>query len=105
MPAHILEQLLEKKHKVVTTVRSEEKAAKIRAAHPSLGKDELDVVLVPDIAQAGAFDEVVKTPGLEVVIHTASPFHFNISKPTPPPPPVPPPTRRGGSDAPGSGLT
>ena len=63
---------------MVTTVRSEEKAAKIRAAHPSLGSDDLDVVIVPDIARADAFDEVVKTPGLEAVIHTASPFHFNI---------------------------
>ena len=69
---------MEKKHKVVTTVRSEDKAAKIRAAYASLGKEDLDVVIVPDIAQPDAFDEVVKTPGIEVVIHTASPFHFNI---------------------------
>jgi hypothetical protein len=34
---------------------------------------------VPDIAQPDAFDEVVKTPGLEVVLHTASPFFFNFS--------------------------
>lgn len=34
---------------------------------------------MPDIARPGAFDDVVKTPGLEVVVHTASPFHFNIS--------------------------
>lgn len=37
-------------------------------------------MLVPDIAQEGAFDEVVKIPGLEVVLHTASPFHFKISE-------------------------
>jgi hypothetical protein len=37
-------------------------------------------VIVPDIAKIDAFDEVVKIPGIEVVLHTASPFHFNWSK-------------------------
>ncbi|KAK4242195.1 hypothetical protein C8A03DRAFT_40468 [Achaetomium macrosporum] len=75
--AHILEQLLAKGHSVVTTVRTEEKAAKIREAYPSqAASGALVVAIVPDIAQPDAFDEVVKTPGLEVVLHTASPFHF-----------------------------
>lgn len=63
----------------MTTVRSQEKAQKIHDAHSDLGKDRLDTVIVPDIAQPGTFDEVVKIPGLEVVLHTASPFHFKIS--------------------------
>jgi hypothetical protein len=64
----------------VTTVRSEEKAAKIREAYPSqAASGDLTVAIVPDIAQPDAFDEVVKTPGLEVVLHTASPFFFNFS--------------------------
>lgn len=80
-PAHILDQLLAKGHTVVTTVRSEAKAAKIREAYPSQASSgALSVAIVPDIAQPDAFDEVVKTtPGLEVVLHTASPFHFNFS--------------------------
>jgi len=74
--AHILEQLHAKGHAVVTTVRSEEKAAPIRAAYP----DRVEVVIVPDIAQPDAFDEVInKTQGIEVVLHTASPFHFKFS--------------------------
>ncbi|KAH8178301.1 NAD dependent epimerase/dehydratase family protein [Sarocladium implicatum] len=73
--AHILEQLLEEGHTVTTTVRSEDKAGKIRDAHKDQS-DRLDVVIVPDVAVAGAFDEVCKTPGLEVVMHTASPFHY-----------------------------
>jgi nucleoside-diphosphate-sugar epimerase len=77
--AHILEQLLQKGHEVVTTVRSEEKASKIRENY-SQYKDKLDVQIVPDIAKLDAFDEVVKTPGIEVVLHTASPFHFNFSE-------------------------
>jgi len=85
--AHILEKLLERGHKVVTTVRSEDKAQRIRDAHSDLGDSTLKVVIVPDIAQEDAFDEVVKEPGLEVVLHTASPFHYNWCMfPAPPPP-------------------
>lgn len=64
---------------MVTTVRSQDKAKKIHDAHAGVGKDKLETVIVPDIAKEGAFDEVVKVPGLEVVLHTASPFHFKIS--------------------------
>jgi hypothetical protein len=52
---------------VVTTVRSEDKAAKTREAHPNA---KLSVIIVPDIAKPDAFDQVVKTPGLEVVLHS-----------------------------------
>lgn len=63
----------------MTTVRSEAKAAPIRAAYPDKSADELNIVIVPDIAKPDAFDEVVKIPGIEVVLHTASPFHFKFS--------------------------
>jgi len=78
--AHVLEYLLEHGHSVVTTVRSTEKAQKIKEAHPKIGKDKLDFVIVEDIAQEGAFDNAVKSnPPFEAVIHTASPFHFNVT--------------------------
>ncbi|KAI0161202.1 hypothetical protein GGR57DRAFT_453960 [Xylariaceae sp. FL1272] len=76
--AHVLALLLERGHDVMTTVRSEDKAEKIRAAYPNA---KLAVVIVPDIAQPGAFDEVMQTPGLEYVQHTASPFHYNFTDP------------------------
>jgi nucleoside-diphosphate-sugar epimerase len=76
--AHILEQLVERGHEVVTTVRSEDKAQPIRDAYKGRGK--VEVVIVPDSAQEDAFDEVVKTPGLEAVLHTASPFHYQSSE-------------------------
>ncbi|KAK3683447.1 hypothetical protein B0T22DRAFT_247453 [Podospora appendiculata] len=79
--AHILDQLLSKGHSVVTTVRSEDKAQKIRDAYPQKSAEELNVLIVPDIAKPDAFDEVVKVPGIEVVLHTASPFHFNFTDP------------------------
>lgn len=78
--AHVLEQLLGKGYSVVTTVRSEEKAQKIRDAFKAEA-DRLEVVIVPELSKEDAFDEVVKTPGLDAVIHTASPFHFNWTDP------------------------
>lgn len=72
--AHVLELLLKRGYEVVTTVRSESKASAIRAKYPGA---KLSVSIVPDIAAPGAFDDVMKTPGLEYVQHTASPFHFN----------------------------
>lgn len=78
--AHVLDTLLEHGHSVVTTVRSNEKANKIKEAHPDVGKDRLDFAIVEDIAQEGAFDKaVVSNPPFEAVIHTASPFHFNVT--------------------------
>ena len=39
-------------------------------------------MIVKDIAQEGAFDEAVKSdPPFEAVLHTASPFHFNVTDP------------------------
>ncbi|CRJ94736.1 hypothetical protein BN1723_008575 [Verticillium longisporum] len=78
---HVLEQLIEQGHDAVVTVRSEDKAQKIRDDHKDLAAGRLTVAIVPDIAREDAFDEVVKTPGLEAVLHTASPFHFNFTDP------------------------
>ncbi|WEW60454.1 Glycine-rich RNA-binding protein 2, mitochondrial [Emydomyces testavorans] len=78
--AHVLDTLLERGHSVATTVRSEEKAQRIRDAHPGVPKDKLDFVIVPDIAKPDAFDmAVISNPPFEIVIHTASPFHFRIT--------------------------
>ncbi|CAK7264261.1 methylglyoxal reductase (NADPH-dependent) gre2 [Sporothrix epigloea] len=79
--AHIVEQLLAQGHSVVTTVRTQAKADKIYEAHPDLGKDRLLIELTPDLTHADAFDKVVQTPGIEVVLHTASPFHFRVTDP------------------------
>ncbi|CZT42183.1 related to aldehyde reductase II [Rhynchosporium secalis] len=76
--AHVLDILLQHGHTVITTVRSQAKADKIASAHPSAGSN-LSFKIVEDIAVEGAFDEAVKIDGLEAVIHTASPFHFNVT--------------------------
>lgn len=62
-------------HSVVTTVRSQEKADKIKEAYPDLGKDKLDFAIVRDIAKENAFDRaVISDPPLEVVLHTRARF-------------------------------
>lgn len=61
-------------HTVVTTVRNQDKANRIRALHPTLPKHQLDFAIVPDIAQHGAFDSAVQgNHPFDAVIHTASP--------------------------------
>ena len=78
--AHVLDVLLERGHSVVTTVRSTEKGQKILDNYPKVSKDRLDFVLVEDVAKPGAFDKAVQSkPPFETVIHTASPFHFNVT--------------------------
>jgi hypothetical protein len=41
--------------------------SKIREAYPNA---KLAFVIVPDIAQPGAFNEAVKTPDLDIVLHS-----------------------------------
>lgn len=64
---------------MVTTVRSTSKGDKLIEAHPE-SKGKLSYVIVEDIAKEGAFDEAVKSdPPFEAILHTASPFHFNVT--------------------------
>ncbi|MCJ1277637.1 methylglyoxal reductase (NADPH-dependent) gre2 [Puttea exsequens] len=78
--AHVLDVLLKHGHSVVTTVRSSQKGQIILDNHKTVPKAKLDFTIVEDIAQPGAFDKAVQSdPPFEVVIHTASPFHFNVT--------------------------
>lgn len=79
--SHVLEKLLARGYSVRLTVRSEDKAQKLLAAH-SAHADKLDYVLVPDIIVPGAFDKAVQSdPPLDGILHIASPFHFNVTDP------------------------
>lgn len=65
---------------MVTTVRSTEKGQKILDNHPKVSKDKLDFVIVEDIAKREAFDKAVQSnPPFQIIVHTASPFHFNTT--------------------------
>ncbi|TLD27908.1 NAD dependent epimerase/dehydratase [Venturia nashicola] len=80
--AHVLNVLLERGYAVVTTVRSNLKGDQILAAHPGVSKEQLSYVVVPDIAEKGAFDEAVRSdPPFEYVLHIASPVHHKSEDP------------------------
>ncbi|KAJ5604756.1 hypothetical protein N7510_009910 [Penicillium lagena] len=80
--AHIVDILLQHGFDTVVTVRSEEKGKRIIDAHPDTPKEKLSYVVVKDVAKDGAFDEAVKSnPPFTYVLHTASPFHFNVADP------------------------
>ncbi|KAJ5825105.1 NAD-dependent epimerase/dehydratase [Penicillium robsamsonii] len=80
--AHIVDILLQHGFDTVVTVRSEEKGKRIIEAHPDVPKEKLSYVIVKDVAKDGAFDEAVKSsPPFDYVLHTASPFHFNVQDP------------------------
>ena len=76
--AHCVDALLQSKHSVVITVRSHEKGKKILSNH-NVPESQLSYVIVEDIADPSAFDKaVISDPPFEAVLHTASPFHFNV---------------------------
>ncbi|OSX58892.1 hypothetical protein POSPLADRAFT_1059984 [Postia placenta MAD-698-R-SB12] len=74
----VVKSLLERGYTVRATVRSENKGTHLRKIFASYG-DKLELVTVPDITTAGAFDEAVK--GVDAIEHTASPFHFKADEP------------------------
>ncbi|OAP59805.1 hypothetical protein AYL99_04807 [Fonsecaea erecta] len=77
LAVHCLDALLKRGHNVVVTVRSDEKGHYLQELFK--GKP-VSYTIVRDIAVDGAFDEAVKAdPPFEAVVHTASPFHFNVT--------------------------
>ncbi|KIO31202.1 hypothetical protein M407DRAFT_19821 [Tulasnella calospora MUT 4182] len=76
----ILQALLNQGYNVVGTVRSE---SKIHYLHDKFSKfvDEemLTFAVVQDITVPGAFDEVLKANKFDSVVHTSSPYHWNVT--------------------------
>lgn len=80
--AHCVDYLVQGGHDVVFTVRSDDKGQKILRNHPETPLSRLSYVIVADLAQEDAFDEAIKSePPFDAVLHTASPFHFNVTDP------------------------
>lgn len=75
--AHTIQQLLAKGYSVAGTVRSEEKGQTLSR---QLKSPKFSYEIVKDLEAEGAFDQFVKNhPEATVFLHTASPFHFNIT--------------------------
>ncbi|KAH8705235.1 hypothetical protein BGW36DRAFT_392907 [Talaromyces proteolyticus] len=79
--AHIIADLLSSGYNVVGTVRSQSSAEKVLAAHKSYNREDrlrISTLIVADITIPGAFDNAVKIPGVDSIIHTASPFKLVV---------------------------
>ncbi|THH19273.1 hypothetical protein EW146_g1844 [Bondarzewia mesenterica] len=76
--AWVIRTLLEKGYSVRGTVRSASKGDHLKKLFAQYG-DKFELVVVEDITKVGAFDEAVK--GVDLIFHTASPFHFNVTEP------------------------
>ncbi|KAF7368891.1 D-lactaldehyde dehydrogenase [Mycena venus] len=76
--AWVVRALLEEGFAVRGAVRSVEKGAHLREVFASYD-DRFELVVVPDIAKEGAFDEAVQ--GVDAIEHTASPFHLQADDP------------------------
>lgn len=69
---HVIDVLLKHGHRVVTTVRSQEKAQSIRKVFQGVSQEALDFFIVPNIAVKNAFNGL-DVYGLDAAIHVASP--------------------------------
>jgi len=77
--AHILAKLLLLNYSVVTTVRSPAKAEPIAAKYPDAVKSgQIKFAIVEDITRKGAFDEVLKSEQFDGIMHTSSPFVYDV---------------------------
>ncbi|KAH8995079.1 hypothetical protein EDB86DRAFT_1209824 [Lactarius hatsudake] len=74
----IVKKYLEVGYSVRGTVRSLSKSAFLKEQFAEYGK-RLELVVVDDITKDGAFDEAIKD--VDVIAHTASPFHCNVIDP------------------------
>ncbi|WOO81690.1 Ketoreductase azaE [Vanrija pseudolonga] len=71
--------LLQQGYSVRGTTRNDAKGQWMKEMYKDRGLDNFDYVVVADLENDNAFDEAVK--GVDAIIHTASPFHWNITKP------------------------
>jgi len=74
----VVKKYLEAGYSVRGTVRSLSKSAFLTDKFSNYG-GRFELVVVEDITKDGAFDEAVK--GVDVIAHTASPFHFKATNP------------------------
>ncbi|KAM6477668.1 hypothetical protein HDV62DRAFT_401426 [Trichoderma sp. SZMC 28011] len=74
--AHVIRAFLNKGYNVRATVRSETRGKEVLASHPEHSA-KLSYVIVPDIAEKGAFNDALK--GVDGVIHVASPMQLGTT--------------------------
>ncbi|KAG8713455.1 methylglyoxal reductase (NADPH-dependent) gre2 [Ceratobasidium sp. 394] len=76
---HVIVLLLQHGHIITTTVRSESKTTYLRNKFASaVGEGRLKFTIVEDITVSGTFDEIIKNNKFDAVLHTSSPFVFDV---------------------------
>ncbi|KAI0056651.1 NAD(P)-binding protein [Artomyces pyxidatus] len=75
--AWVVRDFLEAGYTVRGTVRSENKGAHLRTQFSAFD-ERFKVAVVEDITLDGAFDDAVD--GIDLIVHTASPLHFNAKE-------------------------
>jgi nucleoside-diphosphate-sugar epimerase len=66
----------------VATIRSQQKAQRIADQYGGLSRSRLSFAVVRDVAEPEAFKEaLISNLPIDAVVHTASPFHFDIESP------------------------
>ncbi|KAG5364971.1 putative NADPH-dependent methylglyoxal reductase GRP2 [Yarrowia sp. E02] len=80
---HCIEQLLKADYKVIGTIRSQEKGKRLAAAFPeAIESGQLVFETVSDVRSEEEFKTLFqKHKDIKYVLHTASPFHFNVEDP------------------------
>ncbi|KAG8741868.1 methylglyoxal reductase (NADPH-dependent) gre2 [Ceratobasidium sp. 414] len=77
---HIIGLLLQHGHTITITVRSESKTTYLRNKFASaVSEGRLKFAIVEDITVPGTFDEIVKNNKFDSVLHTSSPFVFDVN--------------------------
>ncbi|ODV81308.1 NAD(P)-binding protein [Suhomyces tanzawaensis NRRL Y-17324] len=72
---HVVSQLLEKKYKVIGTVRTDAKGQHLAK---NFSTPDFQYVIVSNLSLPGGFDEVFQQhPEIEYFLHVASPFNFS----------------------------
>ncbi|KAH8767313.1 hypothetical protein F5883DRAFT_554788 [Diaporthe sp. PMI_573] len=80
--SHVLDTLLAHGFSVVVTARSPEKGQAIVGSIDEALRSDVSFAVVEDVAQEGVFDHVFQSgTKFHYVIHTASPYNFNIGDP------------------------
>lgn len=76
---HVVKLLLEQNYKVIGSARSQDKCDTLIKQFDN--NPNLSMVVVPELSKSDAFDAIFKEYGSEitVVLHTASPFRFNVT--------------------------
>ncbi|KAG5369204.1 putative NADPH-dependent methylglyoxal reductase GRP2 [Yarrowia sp. C11] len=83
LASHVVDQLLKAGHRVIGTVRSPTKAARLAEAfNTQIASGQLELETLSDVRNAGEFQVIFeKHPEIKYILHTASPFNYNTTDP------------------------